>query len=63
MYNAKVTFSLFPSPSERNQIFAMESNRQNYSRVFVSRGFYGWESGRKKDTALSLEFKMTSIYL
>jgi len=52
---------------EENKIFAMESNRQNYSLVYVSRGVFGRETGRKKDTGLNdynflSEFKLPSIY-
>jgi len=41
MYNVEVAFSLFPSLSGRNQICAMESNRQNYSPVYVSCAVFG----------------------
>jgi hypothetical protein len=48
MCNAKLMFSLFPSPNGRNQILTMENMRQNYSPVYVTGGVFGWGSGRNK---------------
>ena len=68
MYDVKVMFSLVPSFNLRNQILAKENSRQNYSRVYVSRGVFGLGSGRKKSYCtkwqqVSPEFKMLYIYL
>ena len=46
-YDAKEMFSLFPSPSGRNQMFNHGKHQKNYSRVYVIRGYFGWSSGRK----------------
>ena len=48
MYNAMVMFSLFPSPHGRNEILTMESKRQNYSCVYVSRSVLDGDLAEKK---------------
>ena len=53
MCDAKVIFSVLSSPNVRNQILAVENNRQNCSPAYVSRDVFGWESARKKDTGLN----------
>ena len=37
-YKAKVMFSLFPSPSGRNQMFNNGKHQKKCSRIYVSRG-------------------------
>ena len=47
-YNGKVMFSLFPSPSGRNQMLNHGKLQKNYSRWYVIRGVFGWGSGSKE---------------
>ena len=65
-YNAKVMFSLFPSPSGRNQIFNNGKHQKNYSRVCYS-WYFAWGSGSKEIPDLmqkvSPKFNLPSIYL
>ena len=66
-YNAKVIFSIFPSPIGRNQNLTMKNTRKKYSRVYVGRGVFVWGSVRKDIvdliTTFSPEFKLSPIYL
>jgi len=47
-YNVKVMFSLFPSPSGRNQMFNHGKHHKSYSCVYISCGVFGWGSDRKE---------------
>jgi len=60
-------FSLFPYPSERNQMFKHRRHQKNYSPVYDSRGVLEWVSGEKEILVFMAkvfpEFKKSFIYL